>query len=108
MAFKDYQIVYEEELVNAPSGIESAPMLVRTNVPLILVLRCFEFSNSPGPRANPSSPVASFKLPFPEETSTGARISYNEELAKEQGIIAKMFHRNRQICFQIFGILPEE
>ena len=91
MPAKDYQIVYEEESVNAPRGVSQRLNVGENNVPLILALRCFEFSNSPGPRANPSSQVATFKLPFPEVTSTGARISYNEELAKEQGVIAKMF-----------------
>jgi hypothetical protein len=35
--------------------------------------------------------VATFKLPFPEETTTGTNIAYNEELAKEQEIVAKIF-----------------
>ena len=94
----DYDIV-TPSVATTQSG-----QIGQTNVPLILQLRCFEFSNSPTPRAVPSSAVATFKLPFPEETTTGTNIAYNEELAKEQEIVAKIFTEGGNLVSNLLNL----
>ncbi len=61
----------------------------KTSVPLFLILRCHPFSNTPRQRAKPSDTIQEFILPFPESAPTALNVAYNEELAKEQGLIAK-------------------
>ena len=64
----------------------------KTSVPLFLVLRCHPFSNTPGERAKPSETIQEFILPFPESAPTALNIAYNEELAKEQGLVMKALY----------------
>ena len=64
----------------------------KTSVPLFLVLRCHPFTNTPGERAKPSETIQEFILPFPESAPTALNIAYNEELAKEQGLVMKALY----------------
>ena len=92
------------DIVTPSTATTQSGQIGQTNVPLILQLRCFEFTNSPGPRAVPSSAVASFKLPFPETTTTGTNIAYNEELAKEQEIVAKIFTEGGNLVSNLLNL----
>lgn len=92
------------DIVTPSAATTQSGQIGQTNVPLILQLRCFEFTNSPTPRAVPSSAVASFKLPFPETTTTGTNIAYNEELAKEQEIVAKIFTEGGNLVSNLLNL----
>jgi len=84
-----FRLLPENDEVNTSGTQEDA--VGKTSVPLFLILRCHEFSNTPSVRANGGAKLHEFILPFPESAPTALNISYNEELAKEQGIVAKLF-----------------
>ena len=84
-----YRLLPENDEVNNAGTQEDT--VGKTQVPLFLILRCHEFSNTPSVRANGGAKLHEFILPFPESAPTALNISYNEELAKEQGIVAKLF-----------------
>ena len=76
----------------------------KTSVPLFLILRCHPFSNTPGTRANPKTELQKFILPFPESAPTGLNVRYNEELAKEQGIVAKIFTETANLASNFLSL----
>jgi len=76
----------------------------KTSVPLFLILRCHPFSNTPGTRANPKTVLQKFILPFPESAPTGANVRYNEELAKEQAIVAKIFTETGNLASNLLSL----
>ena len=76
----------------------------KTSVPLFLILRCHPFSNTPGTRANPEKVLQKFILPFPESAPTGVNVRYNEELAKEQAIVAKIFTETGNLASNLLSL----
>jgi len=82
-----FRLLPEADEVNTAGNQEEN--IGKTSVPIFLILRCHEFSNNPSVRANGGAKLHEFVLPFPESAPTALNVAYNEELAKEQGLIAK-------------------
>ena len=76
----------------------------KTTVPIFLILRCHEFSNTPGTRANGGGVVHEFVLPFAESAPTALNVAYNEELAWEQELIAKSLTETGNIVSNFLNV----